>query len=834
MKNIFTLLLCLMCSGIMAQQFQQLSSSEIYEDLEKFNFLGSVLYVAAHPDDENTRLISYMSNGLNARTAYLSLTRGDGGQNLIGTEIRELLGVIRSQELQMARSVDGGQQFFTRANDFGFSKHPDETLKIWNKDKVLEDIVYVIRKFKPDVIVNRFDHRRPGITHGHHTSSAMLAMEAFDIANDKSVYPQQLNTLEPWQVTRQFFNTSWWFYGSREKFAEADKSNLMALDVGVFYPLRGISNNEISALARSKHRSQGFGSSGDRGSYTEYLEIVNGSMPSDKRNIFDDIDTEWTRVKGGKAIKDKMDVVMEDFDFKDPATVVPHLLEVYGLIQEIEDEHWKAIKTEELSEIIVACMGLHVEASTDLQQTVIGDTIEIVTEFTNRSNIKAEALSLQIANEDAMDLGIELQAYTTEKKFIPLGISTDYSISNPYWLNLEGELGIYKVKDPKFRTLPESPAAVPVTFTLNIDGQILRLNRSVNYRYVNPAEGEIREPLAILPPATSKFDKEMYLFSSNEPQVVTVKVRASQDSIKGQLRLKVPDAWSVSPESQDVDIAIKGFENTYTFTLNAPNEISESQIESIVEVNGKEYKNSLINIDYDHIPLQTVLLPAKAKIVKVPMQRGGTNLAYIMGAGDKVPENLQSVGYSVALIEPEALPTTDLADYDAIIIGIRAYNAVKSLPLYNSYLFDYAENGGTLVTQYNTSRRLNYDMLSPYPLKLSRKRVTDEFAEVRILKPDHPVMNFPNKITSKDFDGWVQERGLYFPEEWDEQFEAIISCNDKGEDPLDGSLLVAKHGKGYFVYSSLSWFRELPAGVPGAYRLFANILALSSSEMDRP
>ncbi|MBT8232295.1 MAG: PIG-L family deacetylase [Bacteroidia bacterium] len=828
---LITFTFLLLFNSLNAQE--QKSSAEIYEELEKFNFLGSVLYLAAHPDDENTRLISYLSNGLNARTAYLSLTRGDGGQNLIGTEIRELLGVIRSQELQMARSIDGGQQFFTRANDFGYSKHPDETLKIWNKSQVFEDVIYTIRSFKPDIIINRFDHRTPGKSHGHHTSSAMLSVEAFDKSNDPSIYPKQLKTLEPWQVRRQFFNTSWWFYGGRDKFAEADKSNLVSLDVGAYYPTLGISNNEISALARSKHRSQGFGSSGDRGSYQEYLEIINGDLPMDKTNLFDGIETTWLRIDVGNQIKPIMESVMATYDFKDPSAIVPDLLKVHDILSTSKDAHWRDIKLNQISELIIACMGLHLEASTDRQQTTIGDSLEVMIEWTNRSQVPVTADEITI-NELIKEVNRKLEPFTTEKIYINYYIDKDLGFSNPYWLKEKGTLGTYKVSDPKIRNHPESQALVSAKFDLTVDGRELIIERDVQYRYVNPAAGEIREPLAVIPPATISFEKDLYLFSSNNEQSIEVKVRAGKDNLKGTLKIEVPEGWAISPDDQNVEIAKKGLEASYAFKLISPEDISEGQLRASILVDGSAFDKTLINIDYDHIPLQTVLSPSEAKAVKVPLSRGGTKIGYVMGAGDKIPESLANVGYRVTEIDPASLPDMALNRFDAIVIGIRAYNAVKNLKLYNEVLFSYAENGGTLITQYNTSRRLNFDDLSPYPIKLSRKRVTDEFAPMRVLIPQHQVMNVPNKISSSDFEGWVQERGLYFPEEWDDQFEAIVSSNDLGEDPLDGSLLIAPHGKGYFVYTSLSWFRQLPAGVPGAYRLFANMLALSSKNHDKP
>ena len=808
---------------------QQLSSSEIYHELQKFNFLGSVLYVAAHPDDENTRLISHLSNGLYARTAYLSLTRGDGGQNLIGTEIRELLGVIRSQELQMARATDGGQQFFTRANDFGYSKHPDETLEIWNKDEVFADLVYTVRAFKPDIIINRFDHRTPGKTHGHHTSSAMLSVEAFDKVGDPSVFPEQLTEVDVWQPTRQFMNTSWWFYGSRENFAKADKTNLIGIDAGLYYGDLGISNNEISALARSKHRSQGFGSSGSRGSYQEYLELLNGDMPADKQDLFGDINTTWDRVEGGAGIKRMTDALINNFNFQDPSQNLDALLDIYDQVSKLKDGHWKKVKLPQLQNLIVQCSGLFLEAATDMQQVTHGDSLEIRLEATSRSSASVTLKDVSI-NGRSTGTTAELEPFTDNKYYQTILIDKSYQFSNPYWLNEEGRLGTYKIDKMSDRILPQSPGPIAVVFDLDINGRVMSIEREAIYRYANPAVGEIREPLVVIPPATMSFDKDIYLNAQEGTMPVNVKVRSGADKTEGTLKIQVPEGWSISPKSQEVSIKGRGFEQSYTFELKAPNNTSTGEINAVMSIGGQSYDRTLINIDYDHIPLQTILLPAKSRVVKVPMGTGGKNIGYVMGAGDKMPESLRNVGYTVSLLELEDVASQDLSSYDAIVIGIRAYNTLKTLKLYNKYLFQYAEKGGTLVTQYNTSRRINFDDIAPYPIKLSRKRVTDEFAEMRIVNADHLVLNTPNKITKDDFDGWVQERGLYFAEEWDDAYASIVSCNDKGEDPLEGSLLVAPHGEGHFVYTSISWFRQLPAGVPGAYRLFSNILALSSDD----
>ncbi|WP_405206771.1 PIG-L family deacetylase [Aquimarina sp. LLG6339-5] len=811
-----------------AQQPKKPNSVEIHEAIKKLNFLGSVLYVAAHPDDENTRLISYMANQVKARTAYLSLTRGDGGQNLIGPEIRELLGVIRTQELLAARNTDGGEQMFTRANDFGYSKHPDETLAIWDKKEVLNDVVWAIRKFQPDVIINRFNHRTPGSTHGHHTSSAMLSVEAFDLVADKNVYPDQLKYVDTWQPKRLFFNTSWWFYGSREKFEKADKSNLLEFDTGIYYPDLGLSNTEIASLSRSQHKSQGFGSTGTRGSQTEYIELIKGELPKDKTNIFDGIDTSWNRVKGGKAIGDILYQVEKDFDFKNPAASVNQLIKAYRLIQGLENDHWKAIKTKEIKEIIAAVTGLYLEAVATEAYTTPNSDVAIKIEAINRSNAAIQLKSVDISSIGILEnIGTSLETnkrsnYELKGKIIPNTRNT-----TPYWLNSKGTLGMYSVNDQKLIGTPETEHQTKAIFNIEIGGIIIPYLKDIVYKTNDPVKGEVYKPFEIIPTVSASIKDKVIIYANDPSKQIPITLKSSEPNIKGIISLKHPEGWKVSPENIDFKLAQKGEEKTVIFTLTAPQNQSEGYISPQVNINGKTYSDEIININYDHIPFQTVVLPSETKVVRLDIKKKGQNIGYIEGAGDVVPESLEQIGYKVTTILPESISLETLQAFDAIVIGIRAYNTVEELKFRQKHLLEYVENGGNLVIQYNTNRRLKVkDNLGPYPLKLSRDRVTDENATIKLLAKDHAVLNTPNKITNKDFEGWVQERGLYFPNEWSNEYVPIIAANDKGESEKKGALLIAKYGKGYYVYTGLSFFREFPAGVSGAYRLFANMLSL--------
>ena len=809
------------------------TSSDLYLSLQKLNFLGKALYIAAHPDDENTRLISYLSNNVKAETAYLSLTRGDGGQNLIGPELSELLGVLRTQELLAARRIDGGKQFFTRAKDFGFSKHPNETLKIWDKDLVLSDVIWIIRNFKPDVIINRFDHRSPGSTHGHHTSSAMLSVEAFDLAGNSSVYPEQLKTTTTWQPKRLFFNTSWWFYGSQEKFDNADKTNLLNFDTGVYYPNLGLSNNEIASMASSQHLCQGFGRLTSRGSETEYIELLKGDLPKNKDDIFDGINTTWSRIDGGKAIGDILYKIEKDFNFINPSVHLPELLKAYELLQKSTDVEWKNLKSQELLHIIEATTGLYLEASAADETAFPGANLKINIEAINRSNVNITLKSVSFASKAENDSIINL---SENKKFnfpLELKIPTSASYTSPYWLTEKGTLGTYTVNDQNLIGQPETPSAYNVYFNLEINGKSIQIKKPVIYRYSKPDKGELYQPFEVLPQATASLKDKVLIFSNGNSKQVPVVVKANKDNAKGEVQFCYSKGWKVDIESKPFEILKKRDEQTLFFTLTPPDVEDESFISPIVKIDGQEITKELTIITYDHIPKQSVLMPSETKVVRLNIKKAGQYIGYIVGAGDNVPESLEQIGYTVYKIDPLSINPMELEKYDAIVMGIRAYNVVSELKFKQKNLLDYVKNGGTLIVQYNTAGRWDkqFETIAPYSLSLSNDRVTDENAQVTLLAKDHSLLNYPNKIISKDFDGWIQERGLYFPDEWSKEFTPILSMNDDGETSKTGSLLVASYGKGNYIYTGLSFFRELPAGVTGAYKLFANMLSIGKDKI---
>lgn len=813
-----------------AQMPKKPTASEIYHDLQKLNFLGSALYVAAHPDDENTRFISFLVNDLKAETAYLSLTRGDGGQNLIGSELRELLGVIRTHELLQARKVDGGKQFFTRANDFGFSKHPDETFEIWEKDEVVSDVVRIIRKFKPDIIINRFNHKNPGTTHGHHTASAMISFDIFDQLGDASWYPESAQQHGVWQPKRLFFNTSWWFYGSRENFEKADKTNLLEVETGNYYASLGLSNGEIASASRSMHKSQGFGSLGIRGAQTEYLEFLKGDFPKDKTNIFDGINTTWSRIEGGNAIGNLLNNVEKNFNFKDPSQHLPELVQAYSLLKKLPSSHWRDQKLPELANLIANTTGLYLEAVSNLQSIAPKGNVTVTIEALNRSNA---SIQLNSVVSPVIDFPVSFAP-------TPLPYNQKYEVTStpntfrgtaftsPYWLKEPGSLGMYKVADENLIGYPEIPNTFPVRFQVTIEGVPIEFTRNITYKYRDRVKGEVYQPFEVLPIVTSSIEKKVIIFSTESLREVPVVVQAGKENVSGTVFLNHPEGWTVSPDSFTFDLKEKGSSQTFSFTVTPPKNESKGVLSPLVQVGDIYSDKELVKLDYEHIPYQHILMPAAVNVVRIPIQKKGENIGYIAGAGDAIPQSLKEIGYTVTTISPKDLSLENLQPYDAIVIGIRAYNTVPELAFKQSILNEYVNQGGTLVAQYNTSRGLVTTDLAPYPLQLSRDRVTDEFSPVSFLAPKHPVLNVPNTITQKDFDGWVQERGLYFPNQWDDAYTPILGMNDKDQAMTKGSLLVASYGKGHFVYTGLSFFRELPVGVPGAYRLFANILSLGN------
>jgi LmbE family N-acetylglucosaminyl deacetylase len=799
-----------------------MNAAEIQLALQKLNVLGRVLYIAAHPDDENTNLIALWANGSLYQTAYLSVTRGDGGQNLIGPELGERLGVIRTHELLAARRLDHGQQFFTRAVDFGFSKSAAETLRIWDRDKILADIVFTIRRFKPDVIVTRFSPDDDK-THGHHTASAILAREAFQAAADPKRFSEQLALVEVWKPTRIVWNTSPFFFQNRN--IPFDPKGLAVLEAGGFSPLLGKAFTEIAAASLSMHKSQGVGRSPGRGARKEYFKLLEGTPMAE--SLFDGIDTTWGRMPKSEAIAGKVKQLLATFNPADPAASVPKLLELRKELVTSDKKDWLTAKLGEVDTLIAACAGLHIESSTTVATISAGQTLPIKLEAINRSNVPVQLVEARtaIASQD-LRLDVPLPQDQFVAKDLTPALPKDVTYTQPYWLRKPAGPGTFTVDDQKLIGLAENPPPFPVEVVVRVGEQDLRYSVDTKYRSVDPVIGEVRQNLVLAPPVFANLQNSVFVFGDDKPKTVQVRVAASTGAVRGDLRLEAPKGWRIEPASVPVEMKAADAESFATFTIHPPASPGEGTLRAIVKVDGQDYSFARERISYQHIGVHTLMPPAEAKIVRADIKKKGELIGYIPGAGDDVPQSLQQIGYNVKTLDGSEITAENLKRFDAVVLGIRAYNTQDRIAAGQAELLAYVKAGGVVVAQYTTTADLKTKEIGPFPLEISRDRVTDETAEIRILAPDHPLLNSPNKISADDFKGWVQERGLYFPNKWDANWTALLSCNDPGEKPLDGGLLVAKSGEGYFVYTGYAFFRQLPAGVPGAYRLFANLVSL--------
>ncbi len=808
---------------------ETMDSAQIRLALEKLNVLGRVLFVAADPDDENTRLISYWANGALFDAAYLSLTRGDGGQNLIGSELRDQLGVIRTQELLAARRIDRGRQFFTRANDFGFSKSPEETLRIWDRGKVLADAVWVIRKFRPDIVVTRFptDDKE---THGHQTASAILAAEAFRAAADPKRFPEQLKLVQPWQPKRLLWN-SWAAFRAQSRNEPIDVTGLNPLEAGGYQPLLGMSYPEIAAASRSMHKSQGFGVEIERGDRKEYFKFLDGEPIKEGAGIMDGIDTTWARVPKAGDIGATIQDILKNYDASQPSRSVSALLELRKRVRSLGADSWAAEKLSEIDQIIAACLGLNLEAVTEKGMAQPGEEIALQVEAINRSPVEVKLETVRaLPNGAATTVGKALSPNELLTQKMTVKLPQDLPFSQPYWLREPGTIGTYAVSDRTLISLPENPPPFPVDITLQIAGEEITYSLAPRFRKVDRVAGEVSEPLVIAPPAFVELPRPVFIFGNAQPKTINLRVIASGEKFTSNVALAVPAGWKVEPASIPVQLNGVESETSCAFRVTPPAAASEGNLRAVfMSAGSRTEAYGRQRIDYSHIEPQTLISPAQAKFVRAEIENKAPLIGYIPGAGDAVPESLREIGSDVKILADADVKAANLARFDAIVLGVRAYNVhPERIGAWFPELLAYAKQGGVVIVQYNTMPGPKPNEL-PYPLKVSRDRVTDENAEVRLLAPDHPLLNFPNKITAQDFAGWVQERGLYFPEQWDAAWTPILSSNDPGEPPRDGGLLVARVEKGWFVYTGYSWFRELPAGVPGAYRIFANMISLGKA-----
>jgi LmbE family N-acetylglucosaminyl deacetylase len=815
-------LACFQGSAPAVDQMPSPSPAAILQDLRSFREMGTVLHIAAHPDDENTQLITYLARGRGCRMAYLSVTRGDGGQNVIGNEFNEELGVIRTQELLSARRLDGGQQFFTRAKDFGFSKDYQQTLTKWDRDQVVSDIVRIIRTFRPDVIITRFS-TQPGGTHGHHTASAVLALQAFPLAGDPKAFPEQLGDLTVWQPKRIVYNGGG-FGGGGE--------GPLRLDVGGTDPVLGKSFAEISGRSRAMHKSQGFGGGGGGkgggkgggGPAFQSFQLLRGEPA--KTDIFEGVDTTWNRIPGGAEIARRVDEAISQFNAQNPAASLPALLAMRSIVAKLPADPLVSEKSRQLDRILQACLGLEVETVLPNAEVVAGEMLKLRCGVTERSEVPVRWVGMRYRSiAKTVDFTNELRTNQTVTRDETPTLAVATPLSQPYWLRKDGTPGMFVVEDAKLIGLPENPPVLPVEYVFAVGGQELVVPDEPVQVIAVPNKATIRRRLEVIAPVSLSFPFNVKLFAPGATRPVDVDVTAFRPGIGGTLQLDTPVGYAVEPAKQSFSFAKVGERARLSFKVTAPSQAAKAAITATAHTSGGTYNTGRVEIRYDHIPPQLLQPTARLKAVTLDLAVRGRKVGYIPGAGDSVAECLEQMGYEVTRLTGADLTPEKLPGFDAVVVGVRAFNVRNDLKERMKTLFDYVEKGGTVIEQYNRPG-LKVDKLAPFDLQISNDRVTDEKATMKFLAPDHPALNTPNKITSADFDGWVQERGIYFPRPWDKNFIPLLACNDQGYAPMSGSLLVARHGRGYFVYTGLSWFRQLPEGVPGAYRLFANLVSL--------
>ncbi|WES98825.1 PIG-L family deacetylase [Chryseobacterium arthrosphaerae] len=812
----------------LAQQVRPSKSSDIYREIKTLKHLPKVLYLAAHPDDENTGLLSWLINDQNVETGYLSLTRGDGGQNLLGTEQGAALGLIRTHELLEARKLDGAQQFFTRAIDFGFSKNTTDTFKQWDENSIIADVVWVIRKFRPDVIICRFPPTAAA-GHGQHAASAVVAEKAFKLAGDKTAFPDQLKYVNAWQPKRVLWNT--FRFGGVNTTAE----NQLKVTVGQYDAQLGMGYGELAGLSRSLHKSQGAGTQSVAGIRTEYFAHVAGEPA--KATLFDGVVKTWTS-EGNADIDLALDKIISTFNFNNPDQSLPALLALRKKVMALKDTEVKKDKIKSLDRIILSCAGFMGEVVTNQAEAVVGDDYNFRLNLISRAVNPVVLENIQwLSQSENFNRELSKDSLITIEHTIR--IPADAALTEPYWLaKAPTNAGTFSVPNDMLIGLPEAESPLNVLLGLKIGSEKFQVKLPLSFKKLDPVRGDVVEALRIVPALELKFTQPLYVVKENEDLHLNlnVKVNSERQFSKGVLNL-MHNGEKIG--STDVN-SFTGKDSTIDFVIPktklASIHSSRLQLDANYVAAGVTYNKKQVLIQYPHLPSLQYFSPATVTVMKGDIQAKVKKVGYIEGAGDFVPDFLRIAGIQVDVLkdedfygntEPSGGNNTQnkLSQYDAIILGVRANNTEKKLGRWMPFLWSYAKAGGNLVMQYNTNQDTTVAQLGMYNFSIANKRVTEENAEVKFLNPNHKLLNFPNKITADDFKGWVQERGAYFPSQWDAAYEPLFEMHDTGEEPLQGSTLYAKYGKGNFIYTPLAFFRQLPAGNVGAARLFLNFLS---------
>lgn len=835
--------------------------------LKRLQTTASVLHTGAHPDDEDSGLLAYLARQRQARTAYLALNRGEGGQNVIGPELFEPLGVIRTEELLQARRLDGGEQFFTRVMDYGFSKKREEAARIWGEREVLADMVRAIRLFRPLVLIARFTGT-PADGHGQHQLAGYLTPIAFRLAGDPKEFPEQIaEGLEPWQPLK--------LYVSQSFINNPANQPTLFIDTGEYDPLIGRSYFEIAMEGRSQHKSQEMGMLELRGKQTSGLRLLESRVSSagNDSDVFAGIDTSIkgiARLAGDSSqpfaeklakLQSTAEEALSSYDVYHPEKLIPILARGY---REAVDAEWSTRnptskwyclrKQAEFARALQVAAGVVVDALADSETIVAGESLNVAVRVfaPGQTDITLTETKIDTPNGWQVEPGDEPQQEPMSgfrprreeplaARFFKVRSSPETSPTQPYWLDLPRRNFTFDWSQAgNAKNYPFAKPILAARVKIKIGGEEIEVAQPVEYRFADDIRGEIRRYVNVIPALTLNLVSDLLIAPTSAGTktyklVMSVKNNSSSVS-KGIAGIEVPKGWKIVPDNANFELLRKGDKTALTFELTIPpgEKTGSYSLRAFASMSGKQFDNEISEISYPHIQTHRIYKKANVKVQVLDLKVAPVKVGYIMGSGDKVPDAIRRMGLDVTLLDEKDLSTGNLNRFDVIVVGIRASQVRPDFVANNGRLLEYMNNGGTLIVQYQQQEYIRLN-LPPYPAKMdSNFRVVDENAPVKILVPSHPVFNFPNKISDDDWQGWVQERNLYGFTDFDRsKYTPLLESHDEGEPERIGGMVYAEFGKGQYLYTSYSWFRQLPAGNPGAYRIFANILSLPKAS-NRP
>jgi LmbE family N-acetylglucosaminyl deacetylase len=817
------------------------------QTLNRLDVVGSVLHTGAHPDDENSALLAWLARGQGARTAYLSATRGEGGRNLLGPELFEALGVIRTEELLAARRLDRSQQFFTPNYEFGYSKTADETLQKWGRDAILGDFVRVIRQFRPEIIISAFTGTtRDG--HGHHQTVGIITQEAFTAAADPTRFPAYG---PPWQAKKLYLG------------ARGGGEVSLTINVGEYDPALGRSYSQIAAEGRSLHRSQSQGSAQDPGPRTTGLQLIQktvaveadaGLFAGTVHKLSDLSQLDAAIRSDVEQLEQRVVAVRQKTSLLRPAEVVPDLIaalkqlqqiragtssgQVRFLLEQKETDFQEAIR-------LAAGLVLDVVASETVMagddKVIPGQEFNLTVSVINGGPYSFPGARASVDVPGGWQAvyqgstGTLMPGQRLDQKFL-IRVPANADFTQPYWLRSPRQRDRFVWPPDSTENLAFDPPLLPARVEIDHDGATIAMSRSAEFRRVDNMLGELRSLVKVVPAMSVRISPEIAIvpLTGNRRKELTVTV---ENQITGpadaEVRLITAAGWTVEPVSRPIKFTRQGEKVSVPFMVSAPAVAGDFPIQAVVRSGAREFTQGYTEVAYPHIETRNIYARAESTAQVFDVKSLATSVGYVEGSGDTVPDALRQLGINVRMLSSQDVATADLSQFPVIVLGIRAYGVREDLRAYNSRFMEYVANGGTLIVQYNIAGE-SPSQIGPWPFTLlstganNQQRVTDETAPVRILDSANAVLNVPNRITPSDFDGWVAERGTQFLQDWDARYVPLLESNDPGEEARRGGLLVAKYGKGSYVYAGYTFFRQLPAGVKGAYRLFANLVSIEN------